>query len=126
MGIHNSFGLSRDWRVVNHHILYKHHEGFYDCLRFFGYRCQLCEPATGIHSDLLSWQPSAFTHEPLLPGSLQWTCHVNSALLYLWSRPYGTTTHECPCHIKTKVVNAKTGTDQETEVKVDPQGNGFS
>jgi len=33
---------------------------------------------------------------------------------------------ESPYHIKTKVVNAKTGTDQETEVKVDPQGNGFS
>jgi len=33
---------------------------------------------------------------------------------------------ESPYHIKTKVVNAKTGTDQETEVKVDTQGNGFS
>merc|ERR1711963_75589 len=99
MGIHNSFGLSRDWRVVNHHILYKHHEGFYDCLCFFGCRCQLREPATGLHSDLPSWQPSAFTHEPLLPGSLPWTYHVNSALLYLWSRPYGTTTHECPCYL---------------------------
>jgi len=33
---------------------------------------------------------------------------------------------ESPYHIQTKVVNAKTGTDQETEVKVDTQGNGFS
>merc|ERR1712012_1434203 len=33
---------------------------------------------------------------------------------------------ESPYHIKTKVVNAKTGTDQQTEVKVDTQGNGFS
>merc|ERR1712226_1217978 len=33
---------------------------------------------------------------------------------------------ESPYHIKTKVVNAKTGTDQETEVKVDTQGNGLS
>jgi len=33
---------------------------------------------------------------------------------------------ESPYHIKTKVVNARTGTDQETEVKVDTQGNGFS
>merc|ERR1712226_106761 len=33
---------------------------------------------------------------------------------------------ESPYHIKTKVVNAKTGTDQETEVKVDTQGNGIS
>merc|ERR1712241_1284163 len=120
MGIHNSFGLSRDWRVVNHHILYKHHEGFYDCLCCFGCRCQLREPATGLYSDLPSWQPSAFTHEPLLTGSLPWTCHVNPAA-YLIKREA-----ESPYHIKTKVVNAKTGTDQETEVKVDTQGNGFS
>jgi len=33
---------------------------------------------------------------------------------------------ESPYHIQTKVVNAKTGTDRETEVKVDTQGNGFS
>merc|ERR1712038_371220 len=107
MGIHNSFGLSRDWRVVNHHILYKHHECFYDCLRCFGCRCQLREPATGLHSDLPSWQPSAFTHEPLeplLPGSLQWTCHVNSALLYLW-----TTTHECPCYPIRRVFDQEGG-----------------